>query len=56
VTGTFGHGECCENAQAVLAILLGRDHPRRAVSTRPKRVPDSREPGARRGLPPSSAA
>jgi hypothetical protein len=56
VTGTFGHGECCENAQAVLAILLGRDQPRRAFSTRPQRVPDSSELDVRRGLPPSSAA
>jgi hypothetical protein len=56
VTGTFAHGECCQNAQAVLAILLGRDQPRRAASTRPKRALDSSKRGLPRSLPPSSAA
>lgn len=56
VTGTFAHGECCRNAQVVLAILLGRDQPRGAASSRPKRVLDSSERAVPRSLPPSSAA
>jgi hypothetical protein len=55
VTGTFAHGKYCENAQVVLAILLGREQPRGAASTSPESSTQSNQPDDSHRLPPSSA-
>lgn len=47
LTGTFGQEKRREDAQIVLAILLGRDQSRGAGSARRKLAVSSRQPGAR---------